>query len=607
MKADDLRGVLLAVKTKRCRASNRRRCSIVGLLLIIGSNAVMAELSARLERDRIADGETVRLLVEAEGQVNGRPDTSPLTRDFDVLGLASGSQVNIVNGRMDARTTWTITLSPKRTGALTIPPLTVGDEQSPQLTLQVSEAAAVTDASGGSPLFIESEIDPRDPYVQGMVRYKVRVFIGTRLADGDLSDPRPDNALVRRLGEDRKYTQERDGQRYQVIEREYAVFPQASGELVLPAPVLDARIVERSTSRRSPFKDFFGRDPFDDMFSATRQVRVRGEAISLTVRPRPDQASGVHWLPAEHVELTENWQPEAGEMHVGEPLTRTVTLRARGVTGEQLPDLASASAEGFKVYPDRPQADTRDQAQSVVGEKVQSMAFVPVRSGRFTLPAIRLHWWDTQSDRERVVELPERSIEVLPTANPQEVLPQPEAVTQQSVAQKMSPSGNLGLNAGSELSGADSPVSRSNHWIWVSAVFAMLWFVTLGMWWRDRKRRIDTGGETAKKEVNNAKASGQLKKRFLAACAANDPHAARRALLNWARTHWPDDPPHGLGDLAKRLENQTVQEALAELDRVLYSGSGQTWSGNTLAKVLTRLPKRCRPSDDSGLLPDLYG
>lgn len=603
----DLRGVLKLVNSKFYVAPISHRLLIVLLLLITGSPAANAELTARLERARIAAGETVRLLIEAEGQVAGQPDTGPLLQDFDVLGVSSGSQVNIVNGRMDARTTWTITLSPKRKGALDIPPLQVGGEQSPRLTLQVSEAAAATSASGGSPIFIESEVEPYDPYIQAMARYKVRLFLATKLAEGNLSDPQPDNALVRRLGEDRKYTLERNGRRYQVIEREYAVFPQASGELVLPAPVLDARVIDLTPSRRSPFKDFFGRDPFDDMFASTRQVRVRGESQTLTVKPRPGRTSGAHWLPAEHVELTERWQPEDAEIRVGEPLTRTLTLRMRGLTGEQLPNLAPTNADGFKVYPDSAQVDTRDHDRSVLGERVQSVAFVPVRPGRFTLPALRLHWWDTQSDRERIAELPARVIEVLPLVEDQGAGSQPSTVEQQAADLETSPVGNPGPKAGSDGAITDTPVAGSNTWLWVSAIFAVLWLVTLIMWWRDRHRRSPYLDGKTENEASAAKAQGNLRKRYLTACAANDPFAARNSLLDWASAHWPDDPPRGLEDLARRLDDDIAQKTLADLDRILYSGSGQAWSGNALAKVLTRLPKRRPASHDSNLLPDLYG
>ncbi len=397
---------------------------LIFFLLTLWVGQAQAALTARLDRDQITEGETVRLLVEAEGQVSGSPDTTPLQADFEVLGINSGSRVNIINGRMDASTSWTITLSPKRSGKLTVPALELEGEQTQPLTLQVSETPVASGPASGSSIFIETEVDRSDPYVQGMLRYTVRLFYEVKLAEGSLSEPQLDNALVRRLGKDREYSAERNGRRYRVIERRYAIFPQTSGELELPAPVLDARVPDQTAKRRSPFQGLFGRDPFDDpffggsrlgdVFTSTRPVRVRGESRLLQVRPRPNQTAGHEWLPAETVVLSESWQPQAGELRVGDPITRSITLRAQGVTGEQLPELDPGQVAGFKVYPDRAQVNTQDLQQTVQGEMSRNVAFVPIRPGRFTLPAVRLHWWDTRTDQERLVELPERSVEVLP-------------------------------------------------------------------------------------------------------------------------------------------------------------------------------------------------
>ena len=108
---------------------------------------VQAGLQARLDRDRIAEGETVQLLVEADGQVSGTPDTRPLTKDFDVLGIASGSQVNIINGRMDARTTWTISLAPRRDGNLIVPALELNGEQTNPLALDKDKTSAAQESA----------------------------------------------------------------------------------------------------------------------------------------------------------------------------------------------------------------------------------------------------------------------------------------------------------------------------------------------------------------------------------------------------------------------------------------------------------------------------
>ena len=322
-------------------------------------------MNAWLDRTRIGEGETVQLTLEVQGQVSGRPDTSELEQDFEILGISTGSRVNIVNGRTDTRTSWAITLTPRRSGTLTIPSLQVGNHRSEPLVLEVSDAPAPSSGSGAD-VFIESEIEPGTSYVQGQVLYTIRLLHAVPISSGRLSEPASGNILVQRLETDREYVTVRDGRRYQVIERRYAIFPQTSGALELDAPVFSGEIPDSGRKRSSPLRrflgkdPFFGSDPFEDMLTPTRRVRVRGEPLSMDVMPRPEAANSTHWLPAQQLELKGRWQPDSGDVQVGEPVTLMLELEALGLTGAQLPDLVPEAVDGFRVYPDQAQHSTEN-------------------------------------------------------------------------------------------------------------------------------------------------------------------------------------------------------------------------------------------------------
>lgn len=576
---------------------------------------VSAALTVQLERSQIAAGESVQLLVETDRQVSDWLDTRPLEKDFDILGNISGSRVNIVNGQIDAKTTWTITLAPKRSGALTIPPLEMDGERSDPLILQVGEESLTDNKDSGSPIFIETEVDRQDPYVQGMVRYTVRLYYGAKLIEGRLSEPQSAQALVHRIGQDRDYTVERDSQHYRVVERQYAIFPQTSGKLVLPAPVLDARIAESSTVKRNRLPDFFGGDPLNSMFTVTRPVRIRGEAEVLSVQPRPDEASGFSWLPAEQIELSEDWQPQDGKVHVGDPLKRTVVIRARGVTGEQLPDLDFSDTNGFKVYPDPAKIDTTDLAQNIEGEKSRSIAYVPVQPGRFTLPAIKLQWWDTKNNQIRVSRLPERMVEILPAINADNAPIKSSATSpgmtdnaESFVHDEVDAQHSARANSIFSLFGipaTELTATQNSIWPWLSFFFALLWLTTMGMWWLSKRYQSRVILEPEAR-MRNQEGVRDAKKHFHSACKANDPHMARRRLLKWAADHWPDDPPAGMDDLARRFVDPKIKAALAELDRSLYRDENQQWDGSQLGNLINKLPQNERQRCAKAPLPGLY-
>ena len=305
------------------------------------------------------------------------------------------------------------------------------------------------------------------------------------------------------------------------------------------------------------------------------------------MRPRPNQTAGRDWLPAETVILSESWQPQAGELRVGDPITRSITLRAQGVTGEQLPELDPGQVAGFKVYPDRAQVNTEDLEHTVQGEMSRNLAFVPVTPGRYTLPAVRLHWWDTRTDRERLVELPERSVEVLPALTGQgrrePLSSQTETIVESQIPAPSGAEQTLPQSAVFDNGAGQRSLHNSSAiWPWISLLFGILWLATLGIWWHGRRHSAATPRAVSGLQNAAPESAAKARARFQAACRVNDPK------------------------LAQRLDDPQVKQVLNELDRLLYRGSAQIWDGKSLVQALTKLPGSGRALNQDGALPELY-
>ncbi len=559
--------------------------------------------SAELERNQIAEGETVTLNLTLPGELDGEPDFSPLEKDFDILGRSQSSHTNIINGRMDSKRVWRLTLAPKRDGLLTVPPIPVGGMRSPALALKVVQAGDPASGGQAPQAFIEVQADPETPYVQGQVIYTVRVFHRVNLRDGGLSDPAADGMPVERLGEDRNYKEYRHGHRYSVIERRYALFPQHSGRLEIQPPVLSANVLVQSRRTNGGLAQrIFGHDPFGNMgsvFQESRPLRVRGKQLNLEVRPQPADATG-SWLPARSVTLEESWSPQNG-FRVGEPITRSITLRARGLTDSQLPDLQAPTVEGLKVYADRPQGETGPAGSGLEAVKQFKAALVPTREGSFELPETRIEWWDTSADLPRVAVLPGRSIQVLP-ALVSEAPPAPKQPLEQPVADGRAVAEELPESLPPPISTAVHP----NHWPWIAAGLALAWLITLLFWLRER--RLRTAGRSGEKKTESRPPKPDTASVKLA-CRAQDPARARQALLDWARATWPERPPAGLSELSARLGNTDAAAALRELDATLYAFGEGVWDGGEAWKRLggaLKQPVSEPSSTHRGPLPPLY-
>ena len=213
----------------------------LGLLPVAPARA--ANITAQLDRDHIVQGETVTLIIQTEDpQQSLEGDFTVLEPDFVLLDQRSETQMSIVNGSQSAVVRLIVTLEPRRTGALTVPPLRFGSLTSQPLSLTVD--AAPEPKPGEAPaVFIEVEVEPEEGpyYVHAQLLLTVRVFYQQSLTEAAISQPEPAPAAVRLLDEV-PFQAERGGERYRVLERHYAVFPERSGPLVIPPMTLSGRL-----------------------------------------------------------------------------------------------------------------------------------------------------------------------------------------------------------------------------------------------------------------------------------------------------------------------------------------------------------------------------
>src|SRR6185312_5407265 len=104
-------------------------------------------------------------------------------------------------------------------------------------------AATVAAAAVLPRVFIETDVSSRTPYVQAATRVTVRVYSARALYHPDLDLPASADALIRQIGNDDRSTVDRDGRSYDVLTRQYLVFPQHSGKLTLPGAQLTAQVL----------------------------------------------------------------------------------------------------------------------------------------------------------------------------------------------------------------------------------------------------------------------------------------------------------------------------------------------------------------------------
>lgn len=536
------------------------RLTTLVFLLLLACQASATAFVARVDRTQLSLDETVELTLETgDTTVFGKPDLQPLDSLFKVFSTRQVSQLSGSNGEARAVTQWLITLQPRQTGYVIIPPLQLGNWRSEPITLNVSESSA----EGGdklAPIFIDASLDQDSVYVQAQVVLTLRIYHSVSLYDDSTLSPlQMTNALVERLGEPRTYEKDINGIRHGVIEIRYALFPQQSGALTIPAQLFSATTVAATG-------DYYG-----SRFGKSTQVK--SPEIPLQVKPKPaDYPADAPWLPATSLTLVEAWSPQPQDAQLGEGLTRSLLVKAEGLSSAQLPPIETPTVPGLRRYPDQPSLNDAVTDNGVSGSREQREAFVATRAGDFVLPAVQLAWWNTTEDRLERTTLPERPLQV--AENPE--LQQPP-IEDSAAAQPQLPARLL--------------------WPWQlsSAALALTTLLGFGLWLRARSQpaviRTVQSGPTPRSLLDDLKR----------ACLANDTQATRHALDAWARQQ-----PETLADMAARFI--PLSDALDGLNGALYSETGQRWQGEALWQAIQNLPTAhpATTEQETGALPPLY-
>ena len=368
------------------------------LVISIWSTASNAELSTRLSRSSIDELESVQLTIRANGTRSVEElDLSELEKNFQVLNTNTSSQYQYINGNEQSWVDYQITLKPRIAGTLTIPSLTIGNESSLPLTLKVRPISQSLRDEINQLVFFEVETSKESVYVQEQLLFTRRLVYsnGVQLYNEIPGPPKIANALVLILGETRSGTTERNGKKYGVVEQRFAIFPEMSGKLEIPAIDITAsvRLIERGRVSR-------------------KGVRVSTTDLLVNVMPVPEAyPEEAPWLPAQAIILTQTLEPGVSKANVGDTLQRRIQVRIDGNTGSILPSLNAQPSESlFSIYPTAPSIKDDTSGDSVIGFRTESSSIVPLQPGQLSLGETSITWWDTVSNEVRISVLADSRI-----------------------------------------------------------------------------------------------------------------------------------------------------------------------------------------------------
>lgn len=504
------------------------RCTLLAPLWLLSAAAVAA-VTADVDRTRLYQDELLTLTIRAEFPAANEPlDLTALTTLFEVVGQSQTTQSRYSTAQGQERwREWRLQLQPRQIGTLAIPNMSLGGEQSSPIMVTVMDPADRQEGLPEEAVILSVSIDDESLYIGQSTILTINLDYQVRLQGNfDQLDLSAFNA--EKLNEDNTRTRH-GGQPYRRYQLVYRLTPEQDGTLSIP----EIRFVGQYESSN------YGQQ--------LRMHRIH-PGIDLEVNPIPaSYPADAVWLPAESVTLSDNLD-SAVQAEVGEHVNWQVRTRIEGQAATQLPDpLASLAEDDFRLYRNSPefsQASGREQ-------RTDQAALVFSAPGSYDLPAVRVPWWNTNTDELQYAELPGRVVRV-------------EGISNEAMDRLADPARQDGPGSDDAAGDSDPAASgdgRSSLWPWVSVSLGIGWLATALVFWasnRYLRRRLQATAGPVRESAPPPPARDEMAR----AAQDGDVNTYHAALLRWLRTQ-PELRPASLRARLAGPERATLEQVEA--------------------------------------------
>ncbi|MEC6798735.1 BatD family protein [Photobacterium sp. S4TG1] len=527
---------------KKCRSPWLLLLTMFVALLPLQAMAAQAE--ATVSKNVVAVNQVFQLTVSVDTAINPNSvDFSVLSPDFAYGQPSVSSSTSLINGAMSRNTTWTLALAAKKVGTATIPAFKIGSSQTTPITISVLKGSQKnnTAASNQTNVRVTAEIDKNTLYVGESINYRVKIVIGEQLSQASLSAPSGDGLTVSQVGQDAQNNIVQNGRRYLVITRNYQLTAEKAGKIIIHGSKFSGDAVRGANG-----------------FSSGITIPVSEDARNITVeiKSKPTDYKGL-WLPTTNLQLQQAWQPQTSNHNdvttkVGEPITRTITLRIKDVAQSNMPNINLTYPDTVRIYNEKPEY----RAENGYSIMTLKQVIIPRQTGKVTLPPLTINWWNTVTEKQQRSEIKGLTLNVIadPTANNQFV--SPTTITPPAAIPSV------------------GTITTAGIWPWTTLIFALLWLVTLVLFVKKRQQAVITTSVAATKTTD-------VISMLEAAINTNEPIKVQTYYQQWRQQQHATLMAQP--QLLQQLDNE-VQAMMA----AHYSVSNNSWNKQTLLALLNQ-------------------
>lgn len=423
-----------------------------------------------------------------------RPILPPLTGltvvDFDIA-----TNVSTVNGQIQTEVIYTYQLQPRRTGTLTIPPVTVKIDgeifEAPPITISVSQGAAPAPSPGNAvppntvvppprlneqDFFVESLVDLSDPFIGQQVIYTVRFYQAIKLYQKPQFEMPLFNGFDTLGLPVQEYNLDIDGRTYLITEFRTALFPKTAGNISIgPA--------------RLAFPGNFFEEP----------VELYSEPTALQVKSLPDNPPPGFNGAVGQYQIEAWFSPQIAV--VNQPATFSVAVSGTGNI-HKLSEPIWPNLNNWRAYDTLASVSTELKNGQIVGTRIYERLIVSDKVGDFIIPPTKLVFFDPVAAEYHTISTKSLSGRIIPAPTPNPGTATAVALNALATATPVGSRNTLGtpVPAGGQPVIRISPDSLESTWRTILPVgFVLLWTICgaipiaaamgAGVFWMWQKRQ----------------------------------------------------------------------------------------------------------------------
>ena len=268
------------------------------VIILLFLNVIFPQtVNVSVDKQVMQEGDVLQLMIEVSGARDfPKIEMDKIKKNFEFVGGPyEQTSIEVINGKMKDTKTLTWTLSPRKTGDITIPEIQglIDGKRFVSKPIKISVVNNLKKGSENS-LFILAEVDKETAYLgeQITLTYKLYVDVNTKISGIDqFQMPDFNGFWVEEIFTPQRLQYQKknalfQGRKYQVANLgQRALFPIAADKHIIPAVSIKTQIEKKNrNTRRDPFFDPF----FNSFFTETQTKIVKSKKRNITIKPFPE-------------------------------------------------------------------------------------------------------------------------------------------------------------------------------------------------------------------------------------------------------------------------------------------------------------------------------